>query len=512
MSNSEEVSELAEIQKLLADGDIPIRELHRLLQLHSSKMLFDKRTMDEYANSGVHNQHVVYYADPVDVIEMRQRQGQKPDSIRCVKAGSMEFDVMQFNKELLKRATRAATRQRQRGIIQIGEPDEEGARAIIVKAEEKLKAQGRLDKPAILDALLSASTEARFVEEDVVENLKAIGCIALVEVGGMTRVSYKWQHRIGEYVKRLLKQHDVAINDICSQPQRDWGMSTNRFVAEVKLLLREMNLDDGSGLERVRPESLLVLDRLERMVESRPKTLSGLHNIIRPVAKTIFITPLNVTFARLAGVPAQLKTVKFPFSETSSSPFSLTRQHMFVTPEKAADDPTVGIKEAKKFYRKVFSSFHKAKKEEEWVQYRLATAEMKGDAVKKLQEWAENREKGIQSNCEKTLPTNVASSGVLCYKLACLDTAEGLQPLTRADIYAVLANLATTDVTLSPEDVIKKLEELKVLKRHSDKIVFFVNRIKKLVDDAEKANKKITNYVSTSIDRYKYKVAAESAK
>lgn len=510
MSESAEVSELEEIQQLLEVGEVPVRELQRLLELHNSRQLKDKRTFDDYVSSGIHDQHVVYYSDPVDVVEIRQQQGLKPDSLRCVKAGSMEFDVAQFNKELLKRANRAVTRQRQSGIVQIGDPDEQAAKAILAKAEQKVTALGRQDKPTILDALLSASTEARFVEDDVIKNLEAIGCIALVNVGGETRVSYKWQHHLGEYVKRLLKQHEVSVSDFCSAPERQWDMNTNRFTAEIRNLIREMNVQEGSGLEKVKPESLMVLDRLERMVESRPKTLKGLRNVIKPVAKTVFITPLNVTFAKLTGNAPQLKTVKFPYSEASTLPFSLTTQKMFITQETAAGDPSMGAKEAKKFYRKVFGNFHQAKKTEEWIQYRFASAEMKGENAKKLQEWLESREKGVQSDCEKNLPAGDVSEGILHYKLSCLDTASGLPPLTRADIYAVLAKLATTDVTIREEDVIKRLEELQVLKKHPDKIVFFVNKIRKLIGDVRKANRQITEYVSSSQTRYKCKVAVQS--
>ena len=510
MSETAAVSALDEIQELQQVGDVPLRELHRLLEMHDRRNLHEKRTLEDYLSSGVHDQHVVYYADPVEVVGMRQQQGLKPDSVQCVKSGSMEFDVAQFNKELLKRAQRAVTRQRQCGIIQIGEPDEQAAKAILAKTEEKLKAVGRQDKPTILDALLAASMEARFVEDAVIENLTAIGCIALVNVGGDTRVSYKWQHKLGEYVSRLLKQHDASVSEFCMAPERQWDMTTNRFTTEVRNLLREMNVGDGSGLEKVKPESLMVLDRLERMVESRPKTLKGLRNVIKPVAKTVFITPLNVTFAKLTGNPPQLKTIKFPFSEASTFPFSLTTQKMFEKQEKAANDPSVGVKEAKKFYRKVFGTFHKAKKTDQWVQYRLASAEMKSDSVRKLQEWLENRERGVRSDCESNLDpsTNEDSNNVLLYKLACLDTASGLPPLTRSDIYSVLAKLATTDVTLSEDDVVKRLEELQVLKKHPDKIVFFVNKIKKLIDEADKANRKITEYVSLRANRYHCKVAA----
>jgi len=116
----------------------------------------------------------------------------------------------------------------------------------------------------------------------------------------------------------------------------------------------------------------------------------------------------------------------------------------------------------------------------------------------------------VRSDCESNLDpsTNEDSNNVLLYKLACLDTASGLPPLTRSDIYSVLAKLATTDVTLSEDDVVKRLEELQVLKKHPDKIVFFVNKIKKLIDEADKANRKITEYVSLSANRYHCKVAA----
>ena len=413
----------------------------------------------------------------------------------------MKFDVARFNKDLLKRAQR----QRHRGIIQIGKPDEQAAKAILVKTEDKLKPMGRQDKPAILDALLAASMEARFVEDAVVENLTAIGCIDLDYVGEDARVSYKWQYNAVEYVKRLLMQHDTSVSEFfCTAPERQWDMTTNSFTAEVRNLLREMNVEDGSGLEKVKPESLMVLDRLERMVESRPKTLKALRTVIKPVVRTVFITPLNMTFAKLTGNTPQLRTIKFPFNEASIFPFSLTTQKIFIAKARAVDDPRVSGKEAKKFYRKVFFNFRKAKKDDKFVQYRFASAEIKGESAKKLQKWLEDSE----SSCGSNLQAGDASNGVLHYTFAGLDVAAGIPPLPRPEIYSVLAELATTDVILSKEDVERRLQELQVLTKHHDNIVFFVNKIKKLIDEAHKANKKITEYVSLSARRYICKVAA----
>ncbi|KAK2175037.1 hypothetical protein NP493_756g00003 [Ridgeia piscesae] len=491
-----------DIDKLLQVGEVPISELHRLLELHKRQRLH----RNPYVTSGVHDQHVVYYAEPVEVVGLRQQQGLKPDSFRCVKSkgDSMEFDVAQFNNELLKRAQRAFTRQRQCGIIQIGEPDEQAAKAILAKTEEKLKAVGRQDKPTILDALLAASMEARFVEDAVIENLTVIGYIELDYFGEHTRVSYKGHYKnVSEYVTRLLMQHNASVSEFCTAPERQWDMTTNSFTADVRNLLREMNVEDGSDLEKVKLDSLVVIDRLERMVESRPKTLKALRTVITPVARTIVITPLNVTFAKLTGNTPQLKTIKFQFNEASIFPFSLTTEKIFIAEERAVKS-RVSVKEAKKFYRNVFCHFRKAKKGDKFVQYRFASAEMKGESVKKLQEWLKNS----GSNCGSSLQTGDESDGVLHYTFAGLDVAAGLPPLSRPEIYSVLAKLATTTVVLTADDVVRRLQELQVLKKHPDKTVFFVNKIRKLIGEVYDANKMIKEYVSLSAKRYRRKVAA----
>ncbi len=80
-------------------------------------------------------------------------------------------------------------------------------------------------------------------------------------------------------------QHNASVSEFCTAPERQWDMTTNSFTADVRNLLREMNVEDGSDLEKVKLDSLVVIDRLERMVESRPKTLKALRTVITPVAK-----------------------------------------------------------------------------------------------------------------------------------------------------------------------------------------------------------------------------------
>ena len=517
MADTSEVNELEDLQKSLVTDTIPISELHRLLDLHQKGTLREKpQTIDEYLNSGVHGHRVVYYSDPIDMIRTRQQQGLSPNSIKCVKTSTHEFNVSKFNKELLKRATRVATRQRDRSTVQIRVPDKQQAKAIIDQVQEKLLTVEKIDKPAIASALLAASIETHVIKDEIIENLQAIGYIEMVlaaEQGAETSVSYKWSDhaKVKQVVTTLLRHHQDSVSVCCSDPQAEWLGGPDGFLSSVKVVRDLYKFVEEPRLEQLKPVSLLAMEHLEHMGKSRPKTLKSLENIIKPFMKSIFITPMNMIFAKVADASPEMKTIKMPFGDPPMFQFSLSPDDMFVVPWKT-DDPTVTAKEAKKFYRMVFSNFKQTAKNEKYNQCRLADAEMKTDSVRKLQEWVEKREKGIESDCEKILHSGNALGGVLHYRLSCLSELVGLLPVTRENIYALLASMSNPEVTLSPQEVVKKLEELNVLKIHPDKVVFFVKKIRQLVNQVDDSNKKVTHYVSQGIKRYEKETGTEPKK
>lgn len=501
MSDTGEATELADIQTFANPDNIPLGELRRLLDLNDAGTLHNKQTVDEYLNSGIHSHRVMYYGDPIDMVKTREKQGLPPKAIDCVKTSVHHFDVAQFNKQLLKRANREASRGRQHSIIVIRQIDEQAAKEIIAKTEEKLLTLEKRDKPAIASALLALSIETRLVQDDVIENLQAIGYITLDEKDGETSVSYKLTHRLGEFVKRMLQYHNLLVTSCCNSPNDEWDGGPGVFQSEVRLTCINQKLEQ-TGLELLKPECLLALELLEHMWKSRPKTLKSLERIIQPVVRSVAITPMNMTFAKLVDMAPTLKAVTILFVDPSVFPFSLSSKDMFVVPWKAGDDASFTEKETKRFCQKVFSNFRHTRNEEKYIQHGLTDAATQAKAVKSLQQWLENREKGIASECEKKLERCNAISGILNYKLSCLTCVEDLTPLTREDIYGILARMPNVEVTYSQQEVVERLEELGAFKAHPDKVIFFVKTIRRLVNQAEAANKKVISYVSNSLKRY----------
>ena len=500
-SDTEEAKDLADIQTYANPDNVPIGELHRLLELNNVGTLHNKQTIDEYVKSGICRHRIKYYGDPIDMVKTREKQGLLPKSIDSVKTSVHHFDVAQFNKQLLKRANHEATRQRRNSIVVIRELDEQGAKEIIAKTEEKLLTEEKRDKPAITTALLHLSVETQLVQNEIIENLQAIGYITLDEKDGATHVSYKLP-KLGEFVKHMLQHHDRVVALCCNSPDVEWDVDLAVFQTEAKRICLVEKLEQ-LGLEQLKPESLKALELLEHMGKSRPKTLPTLERVLQPVVRSVAITPMNMTFAKLVGIAPTLKTVKIPFGDPPVYPFSLASEDMFVVPWKASDDPAAAkLKERKKFCQKVFSTFKNTSNTEKHIQYGLADAAKQAEAVKSLQEWLENREKGIESECEKALEQSSATSGVLSYKLSCLTCVEGFTPLTREDIYGILVRMSTIEATYSEEEVMKRLQELGALKAHPDKVVFFLKTIRRLVEKWEAANKKVTSYVSNSLKQY----------
>ena len=499
VTDSEEAKNLADLQTY--PDNVPIGELHRLLEWNNNGTLHNKLTIDEYLKSGIQKHRIVYYSDPIDMVKTREKQGLLPKSIDSIKTSVHHFDVAQFNKQLLKRANHEATRQRRHSIVVIRELDEQGAKEIIAKTEEKLLTPEKRDKPAITNALLDFSVETQLVQNEIIKNLQAIGYITLDEKDGATHVSYKLP-KLGEFVSHMLQNHDNLVASCCNSPDVKWEGDLAVFQSVAKRICLVQKLEQ-TGLEQLIPESLKALELLEHMGKSRPKSLTTLERTLQPVVRSVAITPMNRTFAKLVDIAPTMKTVKIPFGNPPVYAFSLASEDMFVVPWKASDDPAAAmLKERKKFCQKVFSTFTHIMDKEKHIQYGLADAAKQAEAVKSLQQWLENREKGIKSECEKDLEQSNAISGVLSYKLSCLTCDEDFPPPTREDIYGILVRMSTIEVTYSEEEVRKRLEELGVLKAHPDKVVFFLKRIKKLVEQVDAANKKVTTYVSNSLKQY----------